>query len=737
VSIIRCIVLILCCLPFSAAANSQVVNRDSLLHVRTEAVLRHIPPSPTVSDSLRKVVRQAIGETSGRYSEEGDDAGRLLWLQRLQTSIKSAELKWEVEREYFLVDTVIPTRERFEALVNQQEKFTDCSRFDHLNVLYTAGFNRYADNLEIFFVSRIKALQQKALDEGCIDGYVQMLVLEARRFSLLAAHSKTDETLKRIDAFVSERTISPQLQLDILHVRSQHLLGIRAFADAAGVYDQMVVVHRLLNDTAGWVGSINNKGVCLYRMAESSESSYDAAEPVFLSALELAQSANLIRWVGIIKGNLGVLYKSLDRCTEAIKYFEIDYALTCRTSDYGSGVNALLSMAGCLVRLGQYDEAEERIRLAKELLGGREPGKQIRLKARAKLAEAEAQLFEARGDYGSALLAYQEFKAFSDSLDERRNEASLREIRMAYDVDRIENEKLLLEEQNRFNAEIIAKQETINRWSIIAIVLLVVVMAILLLAVRSSRKSRKHIQRLFQTTRRQNTKLSSFTYIVSHDLRSHATNMTSLLKILVKDRPELLDETAYAMLERSASNMARTIDDLHELLSAEDLHKAGNLQSIALIDVVTRVADNLQLTAKENNVQLRIDVPAQLSLHTIAPYIESVVHNLLSNGIKYSAHDRDAYVDLRAETHDGNAVITVSDNGLGIDLVDKARTLFQPYRTFHRHRDARGLGLFITRNQVEALGGNISVESTPGEGSTFTVILPLNPDYIFATDEKA
>lgn len=734
---VRYTVLILCCLQFTAAARSQVVARDSLLHVRTEAVLQHIPQSPIASDSLRKVVREALDKTSVLFSEEGDNAGRLIWLKGLQVLVKQTEFKWEIEREYFLVDTVIPSRERFEELVNQQDVPDLCSRFEHLSSLYNAGFNQYADNLEIFFVSRIKSLQQKALNEGCIEGYVQMLVLEARRFALLAAHSKTDETLKRIDAFVNERTISPQLQLDILHVRSQHLLGIRAFADAAIVYDQMVVVHRLLNDTAGWVGDINNKGVCLYRMAESGESSYDVAEPVFMAALELAQNANLTQWIGIIKGNLGVLYKRLDRCHEAIKYFEIDYVLTCRTADYGSGVNALLCMAECLIRLGQYDEADERIRLAKELLSRREPGKQIRLRARAKLAEAEALLFEARGDYANALCAYREFKAFSDSLDERRSETSLREIRMAYDVDRIENEKLLLEEQNRLNAEIIAKQETINRWNIVAIALLIIVMAILLLAMRSSRKSRKHIQRLFQTTRRQNTKLSSFTYIVSHDLRSHATNITSLLKILAKDRPELLDETAYAMLDRSAGNMARTIDDLHALLSVEGLHKAENLQLVALLDVVTRVADNLQLAAKENHVQLRIDVPAQLNLHTIAPYLESIIHNLLSNGIKYRAHDRDAYVELTAETRDGKGFITVSDNGLGIDLADKARAIFQPYRTFHRHPDARGLGLFITRNQVEALGGSISVESTTGVGSTFTVILPLNPDYIFATDEKA
>lgn len=715
----------------------HAINQDSILFARSAEVLVFDTVAIETDANLLQSARAAIERGSYAYIAESNPAERLKWLDRLAKSARSPVLRWEIRSEQFLADTLIPTRERFEALINEAPGNSPCERFRFQQRLYDAGFSRYSDNLEIFFVSRIKSLQQEALEDGCTEAYTEMLILEARRFNLLSAHTKTDEALKRLDEYISGKTLSPELQLHVLHIKSQHLLGIGANAEAADAYGKMIVIHRLLNDTTGWIGDLNNKGVAYYRMAEAGQMGYEEIEPYFIEALQLAERTHHAAWIGIVKGNLGLLYKDLDRCTDAIKYFEIDYALTSRTTDYGSGVNALLAMASCLVRLGQYEEAEERIRLAKELLQSKEPGNSIRLRAGAKLAEAEAELAEAKGDYAAALNAYRLFKILSDSLDNSRNEASLREIRMAYDVDRIEQEKLLLEEQNRLNAEIIDKQNTINRWSIMAIALMLVMVTVLLLAVRSSRRSRKHIQRLFQTTRRQNTKLSSFTYIVSHDLRSHAANIISLLKILTKDRPELLDETAYSMLERSAGNMARTIDDLHELLSSDDLNKSHNLRSVNVRDVIARTLENLQYSATEQNVGLKMSVPTELTVQTIPSFLESIVHNLISNGIKYRSDDAESYVHIHAESSDGNCIITVTDNGLGIDLVDKARTLFQPYKTFHRHPDARGLGLFITRNQVESLGGSISVQSVPGAGSTFTVVLPLNPDYIFATAENA
>ena len=68
--------------------------------------------------------------------------------------------------------------------------------------------------------------------------------------------------------------------------------------------------------------------------------------------------------------------------------------------------------------------------------------------------------------------------------------------------------------------------------------------------------------------------------------------------------------------------------------------------------------------------------------------------------------------------------LDVRDNGLGIDLARQGRKMFGMYKTFHKHPDARGVGLFLTKNQVEAMGGRIEVQSVVDEGTVFSVFLP-------------
>ena len=69
----------------------------------------------------------------------------------------------------------------------------------------------------------------------------------------------------------------------------------------------------------------------------------------------------------------------------------------------------------------------------------------------------------------------------------------------------------------------------------------------------------------------------------------------------------------------------------------------------------------------------------------------------------------------------GVGLLQISDNGMGIDLEKNGDKLFGMYKTFHGNADAKGLGLFITKNQIEAMGGSISVESVPNEGTCFSI----------------
>ncbi len=94
---------------------------------------------------------------------------------------------------------------------------------------------------------------------------------------------------------------------------------------------------------------------------------------------------------------------------------------------------------------------------------------------------------------------------------------------------------------------------------------------------------------------------------------------------------------------------------------------------------------------------------------------------MITNAIKYSSPDRAPVIQLSTEKIPGFIVLSVKDNGLGIDLEKFGERLFGMYVTFHKHKDARGFGLYITKNQVEAMDGRIEVESKPGEGSTFKI----------------
>ncbi|HLU90792.1 MAG TPA: ATP-binding protein, partial [Cyclobacteriaceae bacterium] len=102
-------------------------------------------------------------------------------------------------------------------------------------------------------------------------------------------------------------------------------------------------------------------------------------------------------------------------------------------------------------------------------------------------------------------------------------------------------------------------------------------------------------------------------------------------------------------------------------------------------------------------------------------YFSSILHNLISNALKYRSPDRKSEISITTTRIKDTVLLSVKDNGLGIDTVKHKDNLFKIRKVFHRHPDAKGFGLFITKTQVEARGGEIWVESEPGQGSTFFI----------------
>jgi signal transduction histidine kinase len=137
-----------------------------------------------------------------------------------------------------------------------------------------------------------------------------------------------------------------------------------------------------------------------------------------------------------------------------------------------------------------------------------------------------------------------------------------------------------------------------------------------------------------------------------------------------------------------------------------------------LLEVVSRY----EAQALRAGTALQADVPTSLMGTWDTMRLEQVVVNLLDNALKYGAGKP---VRLRLVEDSGNAILTVQDEGIGI-APEAQRRIFERFAraVSDRHYGGLGLGLYITKTLVEAMGGTIQVQSEPGRGATFTVVLP-------------
>jgi len=124
---------------------------------------------------------------------------------------------------------------------------------------------------------------------------------------------------------------------------------------------------------------------------------------------------------------------------------------------------------------------------------------------------------------------------------------------------------------------------------------------------------------------------------------------------------------------------------------------------------------------RQAGAKVSIVVDKTIEIEYDQAYLESILLNLLTNSIKYRNQQNPLVINITAKDYKDEIILEIQDNGMGIDLDLHGQKLFGMYKTFHGNGDARGIGLFLVKNQIEAMGGNISVESSPGVGTTFKI----------------
>ena len=221
-----------------------------------------------------------------------------------------------------------------------------------------------------------------------------------------------------------------------------------------------------------------------------------------------------------------------------------------------------------------------------------------------------------------------------------------------------------------------------------------------------------------------NADLDNFVYTASHDLKAPISNIQGLLNLLntslsPASRASPRTQQVLGMIEQSVTRFMNTIADLSDIAR---LQKQADLptESLNLADVIDEVRLDIASAIEEANAQLDIEVNHCGPIRFAPKNLRSVVYNLLSNAVKYRDPQRTPLISVRCEATQEYQLLTVTDNGLGMDLSRKGK-LFAMFQRFHDHVEGTGVGLYIVKKIIDNAEGKIEVDSQVGQGTTFKV----------------
>jgi len=219
----------------------------------------------------------------------------------------------------------------------------------------------------------------------------------------------------------------------------------------------------------------------------------------------------------------------------------------------------------------------------------------------------------------------------------------------------------------------------------------------------------------------QNTQLADFNQITSHNLRAPVGNLNSLLGFYRDAESEEERLGLFQKFEKVIHHLTMTLNTLVEALKTKSQNSKEAIEEVVFEEVMNKTMEILSGEILKTGAIIKSDFSKLPKIDYNSIYLDSIFLNLIGNALKYKSPDRVPEIYIETGIEDGKKILKVKDNGLGINLERHGHKLFGLNKVFHRHPDAKGVGLFLTKMQVEAMGGSISVISEVNVGSTFNV----------------
>jgi PAS domain S-box-containing protein len=244
----------------------------------------------------------------------------------------------------------------------------------------------------------------------------------------------------------------------------------------------------------------------------------------------------------------------------------------------------------------------------------------------------------------------------------------------------------------------------------------------IMIDITQSKEAENELNNSFEIVSEQNKRLLNFSYIVSHNLRSHTSNIASIVSFLENTDSQEEKNEMLQLLKTVSNSLNETMLHLNEVINIRT-NISLVLMPLNLNEYISTALNVLNEQISKNDISILSHVPLDTIINYNPAYLESILYNIISNSIRYRHPDRTAIIKISYHIENNLKFLEISDNGIGIDLIKNADKLFGMYKTFTTNSESKGIGLFITKNQIDAMGGTITVESEPNIGTTFKIYI--------------
>jgi signal transduction histidine kinase/DNA-binding response OmpR family regulator len=502
-------------------------------------------------------------------------------------------------------------------------------------------------------------------------------------------------------------------------------------------FNEALAIYREAKDTDSEIGMLIDIG-----NLHLSTRNFIEAERIMLQAISLAEKHNKQFFLPIAYSNLGVVYFAFDNpdrnLDKSLRYkgLAIDAGKKFGGA-YSNPATPYRDMGDIYLQLKKFRQAIKYYELSLESAKAANLMDTFIASANSGLADA----YYGLGDFKKAFDYQRKFSQLRDSLLREINSTEMIRLQNDFEQSRETDKIETLEQEASINKVIIQRTRTIQY--LIAGILLMAVLGIIVLTkqYRIVRRAKKTQEDLFKQV---DALKSRFFANISHEFRTPLTLLLGPIENRLSKATDASDKKELSIMRSNASRLLTLVNQLLDLSRLESGSLKLQSRQLNLNQLIERVSSQFASMADSRNITFQIDATEAVDLYADGEKVEKIITNLLSNAFKFTAANGTIHLIITKRTVDrqfpsGSVEIILKDTGIGIkenDLPKIFDRFYQVDSSTTRQYEGSGIGLALVKELVELHHGSIVVESIIGEGTCFTIHLPLGKDHL-TSDELA